>query len=58
MIPTDKGSLTPRALMDEIIYASYKHNREIAPEIPPRAWAQILPNVPAMERRYLAERQS
>lgn len=50
--------LTPRALMEEIMYASYKANRDASPEISPRSWAQVLPNVPAMEERYQAEKNA
>ena len=52
MIQTNRGPMTPQALMDELIYAAYAHNRERSPHINPQAWAKVLPNVPAMERRY------
>jgi hypothetical protein len=52
MIPTNKGALTEEQLTKELIYACYRYNRETAPHITPAAWASVLPNVPAMERRY------
>lgn len=41
--------------MDELAYANYRRQRETAPEISPRAWAQVLPGVEEMERRYQQE---
>lgn len=56
MIQTNRGAMTPQALMDELVYAAYAYNREHSPHISPLAWAKVLPNVPAMEARYLVEK--
>lgn len=44
-----------KGLLNELIYASYKRQRELAPHISPQSWAMVLPDVPAMERRYQQE---
>lgn len=41
--------------MNDIHYACYRQHRERSPEIPPEVWAKVLPDVPAMERRYQDE---
>ncbi len=50
-----RPTITPQELIDELIYASYVHNRSRSPHISPLAWAKVLPNVPAMERRFKQE---
>lgn len=54
-VQTNRGPMTPESLLGDLIYASYRHNRELSPHIRPEAWAQVLPNVPAMEARLQAE---
>lgn len=51
-----RGLKTPDALIAELIYASYALHRDTEPHISPEAWAKVLPNVPAMEARYQAEK--
>ena len=48
--------IDPKDMLDHLLYACYKHNRENAPEISPESWAKVLPNVPEMERRFQEER--
>lgn len=42
----------PQALLDELTYASYAHNRSTFPAKTPSQWAAIYPNVEALEARY------
>lgn len=54
-IPTNRGPMTPKAVMDELTYSCYASERRRSPHIGPAAWARYLPNVPAMEARFQAE---
>lgn len=47
-----KGIDSPQALLDELTYASYAHNRINSPQVTPSQWAKIYPNVDALEARY------
>ena len=58
MILTDQGPLSLEAMFDRLNYAAYVANRERSPEISPESWAKILPNVPAMERKFQEERKA
>lgn len=47
---------TPRGFMDELTYASYRHNRQTSPEIAPEGWRSIFgESVTQFEARYQAE---
>jgi hypothetical protein len=54
-VPTNRGPMTPKAVMDELTYSAYAHERRRAPHIGPSAWKQFLNNVDAMEARFQAE---
>lgn len=40
---------------NELVYASYAHNRRISPEVSPQRWAQIYKNAAEMETRFQSE---
>lgn len=44
------------SLIEDIVYTSYKYNRDRSPDIKPEEWAAIFLNVAAMEKRYQEER--
>jgi hypothetical protein len=46
------------ALIDELSYRSYAHNREQAPHISPQSWAKVVPNAEQMEERYQREKSN
>ena len=51
--------LTPQQISDELVYVSYKTNRDLAPEITPEQWANpraFGPQAVAMEARYQKEK--
>lgn len=55
-IPTNKGPMTPAALIDELTYINYRANRGYSPHITPESWKKLYgPATDAMEARYQAE---
>lgn len=46
-----------RELFNEITYANYYHNRDLAPDITPERWKKIYSNVDEMEKRYQEEKR-
>jgi hypothetical protein len=48
--------MTARDLVDDLTFAAYAHNRDIAPHVTPERWAKVFPNAAAMEERYQHER--
>ena len=43
-------------LADELVYRSYRYNREQNPDIPAERWAELFTRQPQMELRYQNER--
>ena len=53
-----KLSETPEeahSIADELIYSSYRYNRQRSPNITPAQWGLAFPNIEALETRYQAE---
>jgi hypothetical protein len=46
---------SPEQVTDELIYRSYRYNRERFPEIPAVRFAMAYPNGAALEERYQGE---
>ena len=44
------------ALVAELVYASYRANRELAPHIAIERWRMVYQNLDALEERYQHER--
>lgn len=56
-IPTNRGPMTANAIIADLTYINYAHNRDAAPHITPEGWKKVYgPEVDAMEARYQAER--
>lgn len=47
--------MSPEAIVDELTYRNYAHNRALAPHITPQRWARIYPRADELEARYQAE---
>lgn len=48
--------MTPEAVIDELTYISYAHNRDTS-NVTPESWKKVYgPSVDAMEARYQAEK--
>jgi hypothetical protein len=43
------------SLCDELAYASYRHNRRLAPGVSPERWAKIFQGAETLEMRYQQE---
>lgn len=43
---------TETAVIDELEFRSYAHNRMMFPDVAPERWALIFRNVPEMEERF------
>ena len=54
-IPADVTEAYSQHLVDELTYRSYRHQREIAPQISPKRWESVFQNVSQMEARYQKE---
>lgn len=49
----ENRAMRDNQVIDHLTYASYKHNRDISPEVPPARWVTIYgPNATAMEAQY------
>ena len=45
-------------LIDSLTYSSYRHNREISPEVTPERWRKVFgPSTDAMEQKYQGEKR-
>ena len=45
-------------LIDSLTYSSYRHNREISPEVTPERWQKVFgPSTDAMEQKYQGEKR-
>ena len=45
-------------LIDALTYSSYRHNREISPEVTPERWRKVFgPSTDAMEQKYQGEKR-
>lgn len=44
--------------ISDLVYAAYRHNRELSPHVEPERWVRVFANddVPALEERYQRER--
>jgi hypothetical protein len=48
-----------KGILDHLLYASYRHNRVIAPDVSPERWAKIYgPMAAQMEERFQAEKSA
>lgn len=45
-------------LIDHLTYSSYRHNRNISPNITPEQWKSIFSNADEMEKKYQEEIKS
>jgi hypothetical protein len=43
------------AVVDNLIYASYRANRLLSPEVTPERWAYLYPSIEEMEERFQKE---
>lgn len=43
-------------IIDHLTYCSYRHNRNISPNVTPEQWKSIFFNVDEMEARYQREK--
>lgn len=50
---TPSQTNTETAVIDELTFRSYVHNRMTFPDVAPERWALIFSNVPEMEERFL-----
>ena len=55
-IPTSEGNLAADEILDELTYASFRHNADMAPHIPLERWAAIFPEGEKLARRLARER--
>ena len=44
-----------KQIIDDLIYASYKTNRQLRPDIPAKDWRLVFSNAQAMEIRLISE---
>jgi hypothetical protein len=54
-IASPKKSSTELALLDNLTYYCYRHNRKLSPEISPEQWARIFGSTEAFEVRFQKE---
>lgn len=47
--------MTPKAVIDSLAYACYRHNRQLFPRISPERWRLVFDGADVMEKRYQDE---
>jgi len=50
--------MTPEALIDNLTYAGYRHNRDLFPRIAPERWARVFKHAAVLEKRYQDEEEA
>lgn len=55
-IPTSAGNLAAEEILDELTYASFRHNADSSPHVPLERWAAIFPQGEKLARRLTQER--